>query len=73
MLQIVDVIVAVRSKIDIIYTIVIYIELDVTYSHYGILTFPVALDTASFEGIPPCVGAPASLFRLALSVVYIDK
>lgn len=32
--------------------------------------FPVVLDTASFEGIPPCVGAPASLFRLVLSEVY---
>lgn len=28
-------------------------------------------DTASFEGIPPAVGAPASLFRLVLSVVCL--
>lgn len=30
-------------------------------------------DTASFVGIPAIVGVPASLFLLALSVVYGDK
>lgn len=32
----------------------------------------VADETASFDGIPPVVGAPASLFRLVLSVVYLN-
>jgi len=39
----------------------------------GTPTFPAALETASFEGIPPCVGAPASLFRLVLSVVCVGE
>lgn len=41
---------------------------------FAFVQLPVTCDadeTASFEGIAPAVGAPASLFRLVLSVVCL--
>lgn len=50
----------------------LYVELTSVRRIAFVVQVPVtceADDTANFEGIPPVVGAPASLFRLVLSEV----